>query len=171
MTPVAFVGVDGAAVRHNTIYRPRRWGLRILRENNGEGFVPCRNGQFTDNLIAFRSDEMAVPVNVGPGTAPETFTLARNAWYCLDAPSGAARGWRSPRPTGCTASIPGSGTPRGATCGPGRMAPPAGPVSGRRASCPGRASHESPNPRGCPARHSSASAAAPLVAGRPRLSS
>jgi hypothetical protein len=29
---------------------------------------------------------MAVPINVGSGTAPETFTLARNAWYCLDAP-------------------------------------------------------------------------------------
>jgi hypothetical protein len=86
MTPVAFVGVDGATVRHNTIYRPGRWGLRILQENNGPGFMPCRNGIFTDNLIAFRSDEMATPVNVGPGTAPETFTLARNAWYCLDAP-------------------------------------------------------------------------------------
>ena len=86
MTPVAFVGVDGATVRHNTIYRPRRWGLRILQETRQPGFVPCRNGRFTDNLIAFRSDEMAVPVNVGPGTAPETFTLARNAWYCLDAP-------------------------------------------------------------------------------------
>ena len=86
MTPVAFVGVDGATVRHNTIYRPRRWGFRILQETRQPGFVPSRNGQFTDNLIAFRSDEMTVPVNIGPGTAPETFTLARNAWYCLDAP-------------------------------------------------------------------------------------
>jgi hypothetical protein len=86
MAPVAFVGVDGAAVRYNTIYRPGRWSLRILRENNEGGFVPCRNGRFTDNLIAFRSDEMATAANVGPGTAPESFTLARNAWYCLDAP-------------------------------------------------------------------------------------
>jgi hypothetical protein len=86
MTPVAFVGVDGSAVRHNTIYRPRRWGLRILQETRQPGFVPCRNGHFTDNLIAFRSDEMAVSVNIGPDTAPETFTLAGNAWYCLDAP-------------------------------------------------------------------------------------
>ena len=30
---------------------------------------------------------MVVPVNVGPGTAPETFVLARNAWYCLDEPA------------------------------------------------------------------------------------
>ena len=29
---------------------------------------------------------MTLPVNIGPGTAPETFVLARNAWYCLDAP-------------------------------------------------------------------------------------
>ncbi|HEX6983910.1 MAG TPA: right-handed parallel beta-helix repeat-containing protein, partial [Planctomycetaceae bacterium] len=86
LTPVAFVGVDGATVRHNTIYRPQRWGLRILQENQSPEFVPCRNGRFTDNVIAFRSDEMAVPVNIGAGTAPETFTLARNAWYCLDAP-------------------------------------------------------------------------------------
>lgn len=30
MAPVAFVGVDGAVVRFNTIYRPSRWVLRIL---------------------------------------------------------------------------------------------------------------------------------------------
>jgi hypothetical protein len=84
--PVAFVGVDGADVRHNTIYRPRRYALRILQETTGTGFVPSRNGRFTDNLIAFRSGEMTLPVNIGPGTAPETFVLARNAWYCLDAP-------------------------------------------------------------------------------------
>jgi hypothetical protein len=86
LTPVAFVGADGAVARHNTIYQPRRWGFCILQENRGADFVPCRNGRFTDNIIAFRSDEMSVPVNVGSGTAPETFTLARNAWYCLDAP-------------------------------------------------------------------------------------
>jgi hypothetical protein len=30
---------------------------------------------------------MVVPVNVGMGTAPETFVLARNAWYCMDEPA------------------------------------------------------------------------------------
>lgn len=86
MTPVAFVGVDGAVVRHNTIYRPKRWGFRILQETREPGFVPCRNGHFSENIIAFRSDEMTVPINIGPGTAPETFTLSGNVWYCLDAP-------------------------------------------------------------------------------------
>jgi hypothetical protein len=86
MAAVAFVGVDGATVRHNTIYRPRRWAIRILQETREPGFVPCRNGRFTDNVVAFRSDEMTVPINVGDQTAPETFTLAANAWYCLDDP-------------------------------------------------------------------------------------
>jgi hypothetical protein len=82
--PIAFVGVDGAEVRHNTIYRPGRWCLRILQETTGAGFAPCRNGRFHDNLIAFRSGEMTVPINIGPGTAPESFVLKSNAWYCLD---------------------------------------------------------------------------------------
>lgn len=84
--PIAFVGVDGALVRFNTIYRPRRWVLRILQETRKPEFVPCRHGQFTDNIIAFRSDEVATAVNIGPDTAPETFTFARNFWYCLDDP-------------------------------------------------------------------------------------
>jgi hypothetical protein len=87
MAPVAFVGVDGAIVRHNTIYRPRRWGFRILQETREPGFVACHNGQFTDNLVVYRSDEMAAPVNVGDATDPQSFTVARNAWYCLDAPT------------------------------------------------------------------------------------
>ncbi len=29
---------------------------------------------------------MAVPINVGDGTAPETFRLDGNAWYCVDRP-------------------------------------------------------------------------------------
>ena len=85
MTPIAFVGVDGAIVRHNTIYRPRRWGFRILQETREPGFVPCRKGQFNDNLIVYRSDEMVVPINIGDATDPQSFTVARNAWYCLDA--------------------------------------------------------------------------------------
>lgn len=87
MAPVAFVGVDGAIVRHNTIYRPRRWGLRILQENRAPGLAPCRNGEFSNNVIVYRSDEMVMPINIGDETDPQSFTLAGNAWYCLDAPN------------------------------------------------------------------------------------
>ncbi len=85
--PVAFVGVDGAVVRGNTLYRPRRWALRILQETRAPGFVPCRRGVFENNVVVFRSGEWASGgVNIGPGTAPETFTFAGNRWYCEDAP-------------------------------------------------------------------------------------
>ena len=86
--PVAFVGVDGASVRFNTIYHPKRWAVRILQENREPGFVPSRNGEFSDNLVAFDSHDWAEGgVNIGTGTAPETFTFARNWWYCLDDPA------------------------------------------------------------------------------------
>jgi len=85
--PVAFVGVDGAIVRFNTIYRPKRWILRILQETREPEFVPSRNGQFISNIIAFRSDEVVTTVNIGSATAPETFKFAKNFWYCLDDPA------------------------------------------------------------------------------------
>jgi hypothetical protein len=84
---VTFVGVDGATVRFNTIYRPERWVIRILQETTEPGFVPSRNGVFTDNIVAFRTDELSTAVNVGPNTAPETFTFARNWWYAINNPA------------------------------------------------------------------------------------
>ncbi|MCO5165295.1 MAG: right-handed parallel beta-helix repeat-containing protein [Planctomycetes bacterium] len=85
--PIAFVGVDGALVRRNTFVRPRRWVLRILQERTEPRFVPCRGGRFEENVVVFRRDELSTFVNVGPGTAPETFRLARNAWFAEDAPA------------------------------------------------------------------------------------
>lgn len=87
MSPIAFVGVDGAVIRFNTIYMPKRWALRILQETNQPGFAPCRNGEFTDNLIVFDSTKWSEGgVNIGGGTAPETFKFARNWWFCADRP-------------------------------------------------------------------------------------
>ena len=85
---IAFVGVDGAVVRFNTLYRPERWAIRILQENTAPGFVPCRDGVFTDNLVAFHSSQWSSGgVNVGAQTSPETFQFARNGWYCIDTPA------------------------------------------------------------------------------------
>lgn len=86
-SPIAFVGVDGATVRFNTIYNPGRWAIRILEETTDAGFVRCRNGVFLDNLVVFRSDAWASGgVNIGPETRPETFSFARNIWFCSDSP-------------------------------------------------------------------------------------
>ncbi|MBK9386362.1 MAG: right-handed parallel beta-helix repeat-containing protein [Planctomycetes bacterium] len=84
--PLAFVGVDGAIVRHNTIYAPQRWVLRVLQESNGPEFSPCRNVQLSRNLIAYRRSELRSFVNIGPGTAPETCALDATYWFALDAP-------------------------------------------------------------------------------------
>jgi len=94
--PVAFVGVDGAVVRHNTIERPGRWALRILQENRSPEMTPCRKGSFTDNIIVYRSGELAEAANIGPGTEPASFTFARNVWYCSDKPGDSVRRIRLP---------------------------------------------------------------------------
>jgi hypothetical protein len=85
--PAAFVGVDGAIFRRNAIDTPGRWAFRILQETRAEGFVPCRRVRIEDNRISFRSDRWSEGgVNVGPGTDAASFTFARNAWTCTDAP-------------------------------------------------------------------------------------
>jgi len=87
LAPFAFVGVDGAVVRFNTVYLPGKWALRILQETTAPGFVPCRKGVLSDNLIVFRSDQWSAGgCNIGPNTAPETFRFERNFWYCMDRP-------------------------------------------------------------------------------------
>jgi hypothetical protein len=86
--PVAFVGVDGAVVRFNTIYAPKRWAIRILQETTETGFVPCRKGDFSSNIVVFKGGQWSEGgVNIGGGTEPATFTFSRNAWYCADAPA------------------------------------------------------------------------------------
>jgi Right handed beta helix region len=85
LAPVAFVGIDGAIVRHNTIVSPQKWVARILQESTGPEFVACRNGVFERNLVVYRSEMVRETMNVGPGTAPETFRFVANYWFCLDA--------------------------------------------------------------------------------------
>lgn len=94
--PICFVGVDGALVQHNTIYRPRRWAIRILQENTDPRFVPSRKGRFVNNVVAFRAEEIGEFVNVGPKTAPDTFEFSGNVWHCLDRPADTRRFVRLP---------------------------------------------------------------------------
>jgi hypothetical protein len=96
MSAVAFVGVDGALVQHNTIYRPKRWPIRILQENTDKRFATCRNGKLAKNVIVFRSDEVRQVFNIGPNTSPETFTISGNVWSCLDRPDDTERLVRLP---------------------------------------------------------------------------
>jgi hypothetical protein len=86
--PVAFVGCDTSVFRFNTIDRPQQWAMRILQETSTPDFLPSRNGRFEDNLVVFQSAHwFEGGVNIGPGTAPNTFRFARNWWFCEDNPS------------------------------------------------------------------------------------
>ncbi len=96
LAPLAFVGVDGATVRYNTIYRPEQWVLRILQETTEPGFVACRNGVFERNLIVLRADQIRTVVNIGPHTAAETFRFADNFWFCEDRPDASRPALPSP---------------------------------------------------------------------------
>jgi hypothetical protein len=85
LAPVAFVGVDGAVVRYNTIYRPERWIVRILQENTAAGFVPSRGGRFERNLVVFDS-RLRFPINIGGKTEPKSFRFLENFWFAEDDP-------------------------------------------------------------------------------------
>jgi len=81
---IAYVGCDGCVFAHNTVVEPRTWVARILQETTGDRFVPSRNGLFINNLVVLRQADLRTFVNVGVGTAPETFVFGSNFWYALD---------------------------------------------------------------------------------------
>jgi hypothetical protein len=83
----AFVGLDGGEFSANTILYPEKWVFRILQETNVEGFAPCSKVSVRGNRIVFRRAQVATEVNIGPGTAPETFEFARNHWFAEDQPA------------------------------------------------------------------------------------
>lgn len=87
LSPICFAGVDGATVRFNTIYKPGKWAVRILQETTEPGFVPCRNGIISNNLIVFDSSRWAEGgVNVGTRVDAKSFRFERNHWFCADRP-------------------------------------------------------------------------------------
>ncbi len=84
-TVVAFPTASGGIVRHNTIYRPDRWVLRILQETANPDFQPSHGGVWEQNLVLYDGG-LSRFVNIGPNTAPETFTFRGNAWFGVDGP-------------------------------------------------------------------------------------
>lgn len=85
--PIAYVGCDACEFTNNTIVRPLNWVARILQETTDARFVPSRDGVFANNVVVFESSVVSTFVNVGPNTAPETFTFRDNLWWDLDDPN------------------------------------------------------------------------------------
>lgn len=84
----AFVGVDGAEFADNLILFPSKWIFRILQETTEPGFVSCRHVIIKNNRIVFRRADVHTDLNIGPGTAPETFRFEGNRWFAEDNPEG-----------------------------------------------------------------------------------
>jgi hypothetical protein len=87
---VAYVGCVDCVVAHNTIVDPHNWILRILQETTTTAtyeFEPSRDGIFVNNLVYFERADLSTYFNIGPDTAPETFTFANNLWYAWDNPA------------------------------------------------------------------------------------
>jgi hypothetical protein len=86
---LAYVGCVGCIVANNTIVDPENWILRILQETVSSPpyvFEECRDGVFVNNLVVFDRSALSTYINIGPNTAPETFTFASNLWYAWDNP-------------------------------------------------------------------------------------
>ncbi|MFN8361187.1 MAG: right-handed parallel beta-helix repeat-containing protein [Candidatus Kapaibacterium sp.] len=94
LAPIAFVGAIDCFVVNNTIYRPGRWAIRILQETVGNGFLPCGNNHFSENIVVFATGQPAI--NIGGNTAPESFTFGVNLWYNPD--NSAWSGPNTPKP-------------------------------------------------------------------------
>jgi len=89
-TPIAFVGCDACVFAHNTVVDPQTRVSRILQESTDARFVPSREGIFVNNVVVYEASVVSFSdrfVNVGGGTAPETFTFGSNLWYARDMPS------------------------------------------------------------------------------------
>jgi hypothetical protein len=87
---LAYVGCVGCVVANNTIVDPENWILRILQETVTDPpytFEACRDGVFVNNVVVFDRSSLSTYVNIGPNTAPDTFTFASNIWYAWDDPS------------------------------------------------------------------------------------
>ncbi|MBK9103856.1 MAG: right-handed parallel beta-helix repeat-containing protein [Saprospiraceae bacterium] len=79
--PVAFVGTINTEVVNNTFYLPTKWVLRILQETvDPDRFPPCGYNTFRNNII-YINNLVSVECNIGPNTAPETFTFSNNLWF------------------------------------------------------------------------------------------
>lgn len=91
--PFAFVGCVDCLVAHNAVFGEPRWIVRILQETTTDGaftFEPASNGRVINNSFTFTAAALSTAVNVGPNTAPETFTFSHNLWYAVDDPARSA---------------------------------------------------------------------------------
>jgi len=91
VTPLAFVGAVDSLAANNTLVNPTNWLMRILQETTtsaGYVFLESGNNTVVNNLFYFtRADLSLEDINIGPNTAPGTFSFSHNLWYAHDNPA------------------------------------------------------------------------------------
>jgi hypothetical protein len=80
--PVAWPTASHNRVVQNTIVLPEKWIGRILQETRDLRFRPSHDGVFEKNVVVF-DGRVGRPefINVGGGTAAETWKFIGNAWF------------------------------------------------------------------------------------------
>lgn len=80
--PIAWPTASHNRVVQNTIVLPEKWIGRILQETRDPQFKPSHDGVFEKNMVVF-DQRVGQPefINVGRGTAPETWEFTGNAWF------------------------------------------------------------------------------------------
>lgn len=81
-TPLAWPTASHNRVVQNTIVLPEKWIGRILQETRDPQFKPSHDGVFEKNVVVF-DHRVGRPefINIGPGTAPETWKFIDNVWF------------------------------------------------------------------------------------------
>jgi hypothetical protein len=83
--PVAWPTASHNRVVQNTIVLPEKWIGRILQETRDPQFKPSHDGVFEKNVVVFdRRVGRPEFINIGPGTAPQTWKFIDNAWCDVD---------------------------------------------------------------------------------------
>jgi len=83
--PIAWPTSAYNRVIQNTIVLPQKWVARILQETRNPRFRASHDGTFEKNLVIFdRRVGRPEFINVGPGTAPDTWAFHGNAWFDVD---------------------------------------------------------------------------------------
>jgi len=83
--PIAWPTASHNRVVQNTIVLPEKWIGRILQETRDPQFKPSHDGVFEKNVVVF-DHRVGRPefINVGPGTAPDTWKFIDNVWFDSD---------------------------------------------------------------------------------------
>lgn len=83
MAHIAFVTSEESHIHHNLFYKPEKWFFRILQETQDPSFIKTQKGKIEKNIFVF-DDHVKTFINIGSGTAADTFVFNENLWQDIN---------------------------------------------------------------------------------------